>query len=68
MGIFGEGHHRVQNDGKMLSGSKLTLAAPELENSSSGLVQAVTLLLDVVNAANSGRIPPLTTLSYGERR
>lgn len=47
---------RVQNDGKMLSGSKLTLAAPELENSSSGLVQAVTLLLDVVNAANSGRI------------
>lgn len=47
---------RVQNDGKMLSGGKLTLAAPELENSSSGLVQAVTLLLDVVNAANSGRI------------
>ncbi|WP_250900654.1 hemagglutinin repeat-containing protein [Enterobacter cloacae] len=47
---------RVQNDGKMLSGGKLTLTAPELENSSSGLVQAVTLLLDVVNAANSGRI------------
>ncbi|HAS1204008.1 TPA: hemagglutinin repeat-containing protein [Enterobacter cloacae] len=47
---------RVQNDGKMLSGGKLTLAAPELENSSRGLVQAVTLLLDVVNAANSGRI------------
>ncbi|HBC0586973.1 TPA: hemagglutinin repeat-containing protein [Enterobacter cloacae] len=47
---------RVQNDGKMLSGGKLTLAAPELENSSSGLVQAVTLLLDVVKAANSGRI------------
>lgn len=50
---------RVQNDGKMLSGGKLTLTAPELENSSSGLVQAVRLLLDVVNAANSGRI--LTT-------
>ncbi|HCT3323396.1 TPA: hemagglutinin repeat-containing protein [Enterobacter cloacae] len=47
---------RVQNDGKMLSGGKLTLTAPEMENSSSGLVQAVTLLLDVVNAANSGRI------------
>ncbi|HGT0861850.1 TPA: hemagglutinin repeat-containing protein [Enterobacter cloacae] len=47
---------RVQNDGKMLSGGKLTLTAPELANSSSGLVQAVTLLLDVVNAANSGRI------------
>ncbi|WP_430733441.1 hemagglutinin repeat-containing protein [Enterobacter cloacae] len=47
---------RVQNDGKMLSGGKLTLTAPELENSSSGLVQAVTLLLDVVKAANSGRI------------
>ncbi|MEA5213640.1 hemagglutinin repeat-containing protein [Enterobacter cloacae] len=47
---------RVQNDGKMLSGGKLTLTAPELENSSSGLVQAVRLLLDVVNAANSGRI------------
>lgn len=47
---------RVQNDGKILSGGKLTLTAPELANSSSGLVQAVTLLLDVVNAANSGRI------------
>lgn len=47
---------RIQNDGKMLSGGKLTLTAPELANSSSGLVQAVTLLLDVVNAANSGRI------------
>ncbi len=47
---------RVQNDGKMLSGGKLTLTAPELANSSSGLVQAVTLLLDVVNAVNSGRI------------
>ncbi|MEG4681825.1 hemagglutinin repeat-containing protein [Enterobacter cloacae] len=47
---------RVQNDGKILSGGKLTLTAPELENSSSGLVQAVRLLLDVVNAANSGRI------------
>lgn len=47
---------RVQNDGKMLSGGKLTLTAPEMENSSSGLVQAVRLLLDVVNAANSGRI------------
>ncbi|HII4322186.1 TPA: hemagglutinin repeat-containing protein [Enterobacter cloacae] len=47
---------RVQNDGKMLSGGKLTLIAPELANSSSGLVQAVRLLLDVVNAVNSGRI------------
>lgn len=47
---------RVQNDGKMLSGGKLTLTAPELENSSNGLVQAVRLLLGVVNAANSGRI------------
>ncbi|SHG87673.1 filamentous hemagglutinin [Pantoea sesami] len=47
---------RVQNDGKMLSGGKLTLTAPELANSSSGLVQAVRLLLDVVKAANSGRI------------
>lgn len=47
---------RVQNDGKMLSGGKLTLTAPELANSSSGLVQAVRLLLDVVNAANRGRI------------
>ncbi|HAS1236695.1 hemagglutinin repeat-containing protein [Enterobacter cloacae] len=47
---------RVQDDGKMLSGGKLTLTAPEMENSSSGLVQAVRLLLDVVNAANSGRI------------
>ncbi|MCR1002359.1 MAG: hemagglutinin repeat-containing protein [Enterobacter cloacae] len=47
---------RVQNDGKMLSGGKLTLTAPELENSSSGLVQAVRLLLDVVNAVNGGNV------------
>lgn len=46
----------LQNDGKILSGSKLTLTAPELANNSSGLVQAVTLLLDVVNAVNSGRV------------
>nr|WP_270783846.1 hemagglutinin repeat-containing protein [Enterobacter cloacae] len=47
---------RVQNDGKMLSGGKLTLTAPELENSSSGLVQAARLLLDVVNAVNGGNV------------
>lgn len=47
---------RLQNDGKILSGSKLTLTAPELTNNSSGLVQAVTLLLDVVNAVNGGRV------------
>lgn len=47
---------RVQNDGKVLSGGSLTLTAPELENSSSGLVQAVRLLLDAVNALNNGRI------------
>ncbi|EPM0022241.1 hemagglutinin repeat-containing protein [Citrobacter farmeri] len=47
---------RLQNDGKILSGSKLTLTAPELANNSSGLVQAVTLLLDVVNAVNGGRV------------
>lgn len=47
---------RVQNDGKMLSGGKLTLTAPELANSSSGLVQAVTLLLDVVKAVNGGNV------------
>ncbi|HHA1669483.1 TPA: hemagglutinin repeat-containing protein [Enterobacter roggenkampii] len=47
---------RIQNDGSLLSGGKLTLTAPELANSSSGLVQAVTLLLDVVNAVNNGRI------------
>lgn len=47
---------RLQNDGKILSGSKLTLTAPELANNSSGLVQAVTLMLDVVNAVNSGRV------------
>ncbi|KFB99277.1 putative heme utilization/adhesion exoprotein [Trabulsiella guamensis ATCC 49490] len=47
---------RVQNDGKILSGGKLTLTAPELANTGSGLVQAVTLLLDVVNAVNSGRV------------
>ena len=47
---------RLQNDGKILSGSKLTLTAPELANNSGGLVQAVTLLLDVVNAVNGGRV------------
>ena len=47
---------RVQNDGKMFSGGKLTLTAPEMENSSSGLVQAVTLLLDVVKAVNGGNV------------
>lgn len=47
---------RVQNDGKVLSGGSLTLTAPELENGSSGLVQAVRLLLDVVNAVNGGNI------------
>nr|WP_283247323.1 hemagglutinin repeat-containing protein [Enterobacter mori] len=47
---------RLQNDGKMLSGGKLTLTAPELANGSGGLVQAVTLLLDVVNAVNDGNV------------
>ncbi|WP_305145899.1 hemagglutinin repeat-containing protein [Enterobacter pasteurii] len=47
---------RVQNDGKVLSGGSLTLTAPELANGSSGLVQAVRLLLDVVNAVNGGNI------------
>lgn len=47
---------RLQNDGKVLSASKLSLTAPELANNSSGLVQAVTLLLDVVNAVNGGRM------------
>ncbi|WP_305038496.1 MULTISPECIES: hemagglutinin repeat-containing protein [unclassified Enterobacter cloacae complex] len=47
---------RVQNDGKVLSGGSLTLTAPELTNGSSGLVQAVRLLLDVVNAVNGGNI------------
>jgi filamentous hemagglutinin len=47
---------RIQNDGRMLSGGRLTVSAPEMTNGSSGLVQAVTLLLDVVNAVNSGRV------------
>ncbi|MGX9867824.1 hemagglutinin repeat-containing protein [Enterobacter mori] len=47
---------RLQNDGKILSGGKLTLATPELANVSGGLVQAVTLLLDVVNAVNGGNV------------
>ncbi|HGG9108906.1 hemagglutinin repeat-containing protein [Enterobacter cloacae] len=47
---------RLQNDGSILSGGKLTLSTPELANGSGGLVQAVTLLLDVVNATNSGRV------------
>ncbi|EFF2057318.1 contact-dependent inhibition effector tRNA nuclease [Escherichia coli] len=47
---------RLQNDGKILSGSNLTLTAQALANTGSGLVQAVTLLLDVVNAVNGGRV------------
>ncbi|MDF2525856.1 MAG: Contact-dependent inhibitor [Enterobacter mori] len=47
---------RLQNDGKILSGGKLTLVTPELANGSGGLVQAVTLLLDVVNAVNGGNV------------
>ncbi|EKY5010293.1 contact-dependent inhibition effector tRNA nuclease [Escherichia coli] len=47
---------RLQNDGKILSGSNLTLTAQVLANTGSGLVQAATLLLDVVNAVNGGRV------------
>ncbi|EFU3948063.1 filamentous hemagglutinin N-terminal domain-containing protein [Escherichia coli] len=47
---------RLQNDGKILSGGNLTLTAQALANTGSGLVQAVTLLLDVVNAVNDGRV------------
>lgn len=47
---------RLQNDGKILSGSNLTLTAPVLANTGSGLVQAATLLLDVVNTVNGGRV------------
>ncbi|HDX9811938.1 TPA: contact-dependent inhibition effector tRNA nuclease [Escherichia coli] len=47
---------RLQNDGKILSGSNLTLAAQVLANTGSGLVQAATLLLDVVNTVNGGRV------------
>ncbi|EOJ7563323.1 hemagglutinin repeat-containing protein [Escherichia coli] len=47
---------RLQNDGKILSGGNLTLTAQVLANTGSGLVQAVTLLLDVVNAVNGGRV------------
>lgn len=47
---------RLQNDGKILSGSNLTLTAQVLANIGSGLVQAATLLLDVVNTVNGGRV------------
>ncbi|EFP0223390.1 filamentous hemagglutinin N-terminal domain-containing protein, partial [Escherichia coli] len=47
---------RLQNDGKILSGSNLTLTAQVLANTDSGLVQAATLLLDVVNTVNGGRV------------
>ncbi|HAZ3784058.1 TPA: filamentous hemagglutinin N-terminal domain-containing protein [Escherichia coli] len=47
---------RLQNDGKILSGSNLTLTAQVLANTGSGLVQAATLLLDVVNTVNDGRV------------
>ncbi|ABG72516.1 contact-dependent inhibition effector tRNA nuclease [Escherichia coli] len=47
---------RLQNDSKILSGSNLTLTAQVLANTGSGLVQAATLLLDVVNTVNGGRV------------
>ncbi|HBP8873597.1 TPA: hemagglutinin repeat-containing protein, partial [Escherichia coli] len=47
---------RLQNDGKILSGGNLTLTAQVLANTGSGLVQAATLLPDVVNAVNDGRV------------
>ncbi|ELF4934039.1 contact-dependent inhibition effector tRNA nuclease [Escherichia coli] len=47
---------RLQNDGKILSGSNLMLTAQVLANTGSGLVQAATLLLDVVNTVNGGRV------------
>ncbi|HCP5390983.1 TPA: filamentous hemagglutinin N-terminal domain-containing protein, partial [Escherichia coli] len=47
---------RLQNDGKILSGSNLTLTAQVLANTGSGLVQAATLLLDVVSTVNGGRV------------
>lgn len=47
---------RLQNDGKILSGSNFTLTAQVLANTGSGLVQAATLLLDVVNTVTGGRV------------
>ncbi|EGM7794617.1 Contact-dependent inhibitor A, partial [Escherichia coli] len=55
-GVFLNATDRLQNDGKILSGSNLTLTAPVLANTGSGLVQAATLLLDVVNTVNGGRV------------
>ncbi|HFP5500117.1 TPA: hemagglutinin repeat-containing protein, partial [Escherichia coli] len=56
-GVFLNSTDRLQNDGKILSGSNLTLTAQVLANTTgSGLVQAATLLLDVVNTVNGGRV------------
>ena len=55
-GVFLNATDRLQNDGKILSGSNLTLTAQVLANTGSGLVQAATLLLDVVNTVNGGRV------------
>ncbi|HBC6557378.1 TPA: contact-dependent inhibition effector tRNA nuclease [Escherichia coli] len=55
-GVFLNATDRLQNDGKILSGSNLMLTAQVLANTGSGLVQAATLLLDVVNTVNGGRV------------
>ena len=47
---------RLQNDGKNPLRRNLTLTAQVLANTGSGLVQAATLLLDVVNTVNGGRV------------
>jgi filamentous hemagglutinin len=47
---------RAQNDGNILSGGKLTLTTPQLTTGSSGLIQALTLLVNAVQTVNSGKI------------
>ncbi|HBC6165717.1 TPA: hemagglutinin repeat-containing protein, partial [Escherichia coli] len=45
-----------QQNGTLYSAADLTLTAQVLANTGSGLVQAATLLLDVVNTVNGGRV------------
>lgn len=47
---------RAQNDGNILSGGKLTLTTPQLTTGSNGLIQALTLLVNVVQTVNGGKM------------
>lgn len=47
---------RVQNDGDILAGGRLTLTTSQLTTGNYGLLQALTLLVDAMQTINGGKI------------